>query len=481
MSWLLVFRLILAGALRDGLPLLQGVPLRRIRKLLTISLSLCGVVLLVATVSAPSWAPNSTVVDSAIYLPLVLSPPMSSTWEEVGAGSASGGGISNSGNADWVPSMAIAPDGTPYVAWMDESNGNWEIYVRRWNGITWEEVGEGSASGGGISNNSGSSSRPSMAVSHDGSPYVAWEDNSNGTSEIYVRRWSGNIWEEVGTGSASDGGISKNGVGSFDSSMSIALDDTPYVAWYDNAGSSGDYHTEIYVRRWNGITWEEVGTGSASGGGISNTVSLSFGPSLAIAPDGTPYVAWQDSSIGGWGIYVRRWNGYTWEEVGAGSASGGGIGGSSWIAGEPSLDITSNNTPYVSWSDFRSGDSEVYVRRWNGNTWAEVGAGSASGGGISNNISASGWSSLKVAYNDTPYVAWSDWSADHNDVYVLRWNGSTWEEVGTGSASDGGISNNSGGLPSLAIDPSGVPYAAYLNVTDVSRDIYVRRWVAGTP
>ena len=42
--------------------------------------------------------------------------------------------------------------------------------------------------------------------------------------------------------------------------------------------------------------WEEVGLGSASGGGISSGIhAVSQSPSLAIAPDGTPYVAWQVS------------------------------------------------------------------------------------------------------------------------------------------------------------------------------------------
>ena len=30
------------------------------------------------------------------------------------------------------PSMVIAADGTPYIAWRDESSGDCEIYVRRW-------------------------------------------------------------------------------------------------------------------------------------------------------------------------------------------------------------------------------------------------------------------------------------------------------------------------------------------------------------
>jgi hypothetical protein len=144
--------------------------------------------------------------------------------------------------------LAVAPDGTPYVAWDDNTGGNGGIYVRRWNGTSWAEVGEGSASGGGISSGDPSTYRPSLAIASDGKPYVAWDgwDYSNGGDrEIHVRRWAGNGWEEVGDGSASDGGISRNTGDSWYSSLAIARDGTPYVAWIDD--TSGNL--EIYVRR----------------------------------------------------------------------------------------------------------------------------------------------------------------------------------------------------------------------------------------
>jgi len=399
-------------------------------------------------------------------------------WEEVGTGSASGGGISDNSGASRYPSMAIAPNGTPYVAWRDDNGGNGEIYVRRWNGSSWEGVGTGSASGGGISDNSGSSAFPSVAIAPDGTPHVAWQDYSGGGDyEIYVRRWSGSTWEEVGLGSASGGGISDNSGGSYAPSVAIAPNGTPYIAWEDASG--GD--REVYVRRWNGSIWEEIGTGSASGGGISDNSGDSWFSSVAITPDGTPYVAWQDDSGGDNEIYVRRWNGSTWEEVGLGSASGGGISNNSGGSYAPSMAIAPGGTPYIAWEDWSGGDAEIYMRRWNGSGWEELGAGSASGGGISNNNDSSFDPSVAIASDGTPYVAWEDFSGGDGEIYVRRWNGSGWEEVGAGSATSGGISDNSGGSynASAAIAPDGVPYVAWEDWSSEDTEIYVRRFTGG--
>jgi hypothetical protein len=295
-------------------------------------------------------------------------------WKEVGVGSATGGGISGNSDFSGWPSMGVAPNGTPYITWQDSTSGNREIYVRRWNGTNWEEVGVCSASGGGISDNNGDSYSPSIAIAPNSAPLIAWDDWSAGDAEIYVRRWNGSMWEEIGPGSASGGGISNNNDYSGRPSIAVASNGTPYIAWEDT--SSGN--RQIYLRRWSGSIWEEVGADSASSGGISNNSGESGYVSAAIAPDGTPYVAWDDDSSGNWEIYVRRWNGSSWEEVGTGSAAGGGISANGGVSWNPSMAVGPNGIPYVVWQDDSDGDTEIYVRRWNGSSWEEVGSSSAS-------------------------------------------------------------------------------------------------------
>jgi hypothetical protein len=399
----------------------------------------------------------------------VTAPAANAGWEQLGD-SASGGGISDNYGFSWTPSLAVAPDLTPYVAWANASNGDFEIYVRRWNGSSWEEVGTGSASGGGISSNTEDSYSPSVAISPDGIAYVAWHDSSGGDTEIYVRRWNGSSWEEVGTGSATGGGISDNSGSSGRPVMAVAPDGTVYVAWEDY--SDGD--SEIYVRRWRYDAWEQIG-GSASGGGISNNSGSSEFPSVAVAADGTPYIAWSDSSGGGADIYVRRWKYGTWDQIGS-SASGGGISDSGYSAC-PSVAIAPDHAPYVAWHDSSGEDSEIYVRRWNGSSWEEVGTGSATGGGVSDNSENSDLPSMAVALDGTPFVAWQDGSFSSEEIYVRHWDGYGWEEVGTGSAAGGGISDSGGSVlnPAMAFAPDGTPYVAWEDYSGGDSEIYLRR------
>ena len=208
----------------------------------------------------------------------------------------------------------------------------------RWNGSTWVELGSRAASERGISRTSGASVNPSLAINQFGTLVVAWQDDSSGNEEIYVRRWTGKFWEEIGSGSASNGGISKNSGFSRSPSDTRCYSGKTIVAWEDNSGTGGD-NFEIYARVWNGSGWDEL-AGSAHGGGISGSSRASYAATAAIGADGEPLVAWSDMS----GtqdfradIYFRRWGGSSWQEMDAGSASGGGISNLTGFSVDPQI------------------------------------------------------------------------------------------------------------------------------------------------
>lgn len=397
-------------------------------------------------------------------------PTANAGWQEVGPGSASGGGISANDSGSYAPSLAVYPDGAPIVAWMNAYSTQIEVYARRWDGVAWVELGDHSASSVGISALGGWSGDPSLAVGADG-PIVAWSDDAEGNGDILLRHWNGLTWAHMG-GSAFGGSISANEGRSFSPSLAIPPDGAPIVAWADDSAGVAN----IYVRRWDGTAWVELGAGSAAGGGISQSAGNAYQPSLAIAPDGAPFVAWYDAGSGNAEIYVRRWDGTAWVEVGAGSAGGGGISQSSGNSYSPALVVDGDGAPSVAWIESVDGLWQLYIRRWDGAAWQEIGAGSASGGGLSGNGNNL-WLDFALALtaDGRPIVAWSNETAD--EIFVKVWNHVAWVEMGGGSATGGGVSQTAGLShdPALAVAPDGRVIVAWQDDTTGNAEIYVRR------
>jgi len=405
-------------------------------------------------------------------------------WLEAGTGSVLNGGISDTSYRANYPVLATSPDGIPYIAWEDNYGGYPDIYVRRGVQLKgyWEEVGPGSATGDGISMTEDDSRDPSMALGPDGSPYVVWEDDAGAEEdEIYLLYWDklNNTWIEVGANSASGGGISDDDLYSYDPSVAVSQTGEIFVAWtaYYSTGS------EIFVKRWDEMTssWVEAGTGAATGGGISNNATHSQYPSIAVSSDGIPYVAWTD---GGNEVYVRMWDisSNTWVELGQGSATGEGISKGGHAVHGPEITVSSDGVPFVTWEGVHNGGSEIYVQRWDAssNSWVLIGTGPDTGGGVSDNGDYSEYPSIDISVAGVPYVTWRNTTEDDYEIYVKRWNGAAgvWEEVGDGSASEGGISDNEGRsrLPSISVSPAGDVIVAWEDNSDSYYEIYVKRW-----
>lgn len=367
---------------------------------------------------------------------------------ELGAGSATGAGVVAGGYI----SIDTDPSGAPVIGYVLSN----QIFFLRWNGSSWQSLFTGLTVG----------FYPMFVLDSSGHPIVTWNNHYYGTTndEIFVKRWNGSAWVEMGVGSATGGGISNSPGGSF-FGPDIALDASgnPIVVWEDK--SSGN--SEIYVKRWNGTQWINMGVNSASAGGISNSAADSTYVDIAVSPAGVPVVTWHEYSynLNIDSIYVKQWNGTSWIEMGTGSASGKGISTEQRIAHRPSIVIDYTGAPIVTWTGtLYSSDYEIYVKRWNGSAWVEMGAGSAVDGGISNNDLSSMETDIQIAPDGNPIIAWADGPINSNkDIFVRRWNGTAWVEIGTGSASDTGISKTvpNSGYPSITFNSSGNPIIAW--------------------
>jgi hypothetical protein len=98
-----------------------------------------------------------------------------------------------------------------------------------------------------------------------------------------------------------------------------------------------------------------------------------------------------------------------------------------------------------------SGTNEVYLTRWNGTSWGGLGP-SADVGGISSAGGDVVFPHLLLDASGLPIVAWAQKAnaqASSGSVRVSRWTGSSWVEFG------GSISSNAAIDPSMARAPSG--------------------------
>ena len=413
------------------------------------------------------------------YLPSYCAPPQGE-WVDMG-------NVSGSGLAD-EPALALGTNGIPIIAWSDYSGGDQEIYVKEWKNSAWAPKGSGSAAGGGISISDNDSIRVAITVDGGGSPIVVWEERKELGSEIYVKQWKNGAWKEMGENSASEGGISDSGdlfPGAATRPAVAYGQDGPIVAWHNYAEYEGNEAYQIFVKRWENGTWKEMGAGSAGNGGISNSLFGAFTPSVAVYGEEV-FVAWSDSlemnsdDLFTNNIYLRRWDGDSWEEMN-GSFSGHGISKTEGESYRPSLAISPDGRPVVAWEDNTKGNFEIYLKEWDGDSW-EAMNGSTSGGGVSGTAMPSKWPSLGIGSNGLPVVAWQEARTDDIEVYGKRWDGSSWVEM-NGSASGGGISNYGvvASKPSLAVDDHDAPIITWDAGIAGDYDVFARRWQAAEP
>lgn len=249
---------------------------------------------------------------------------------------------------------------------------------------------------------------------YNGTPYVVYIEGNVNT--VTVRRYNGSSWESVGSPISVSWATAK-------SPSLFVYNGTPYVAYGD--GLNGG---KVTVQKYNGVSWELVG-----GAGIS----ANYAEFISLYIDnGIPYVAYKDYGNANKAT-VMKYNGSVWEPVGNAGFSAGEIYGMS-------LKVN-NGTPYVTYSD-GANSSKATVMKYNGSVWEAVGGAGFTPG-------RADYISLYID-NGTPYVSYMDF-ANSLKATVMKFNGDTWETVGNAGFSEGSV-----GYTSLDID-QGIPYVAF--------------------
>lgn len=188
--------------------------------------------------------------------------------------------------------MALDSSGNPVVTWSESDGTSINIYVKRWTGSTWNLVGGSFLD----INTSQAAANPSVTLDSSGNPVVTWSESDGASFNIYVKRWSGNAWNLVGSGFL-DVNIDKDA-----SKPSLALDKSgnPVVSWSENDANL----TNIYVKRWSRSAWDLVGSTFLD----VNSNKDASSPALVLDKNGSPTVVWEESDGSSTNIYAKRYN-----------------------------------------------------------------------------------------------------------------------------------------------------------------------------
>lgn len=180
-------------------------------------------------------------------------------------------------------------------------------------------------------------------------------------------------------------------------------------------------------------SWKVPGWTPIGGGLRVDPQAIAVRPSLALGGDGAPIVAWTEHKADVRRVHVKRWNGSGWEHLGGKELNVN----PARLAAYPAIAVAPDGSPVVTWGEWSEDDDdeEVYVSTWDGKGWRLLG----------NNLiekvdSFVFGKAIVVDSGGRVIVAWSEevreeddwgWIMDLPRIRVVRWDGRSWEVLGT--------------------------------------------------
>ncbi|MFN5784422.1 MAG: T9SS type A sorting domain-containing protein [Flavobacteriia bacterium] len=256
----------------------------------------------------------------------------------------------------------------------------------------------------------------SMDMDNSGAIYAAFKPFTD--NQLYVKRYTGGSWVQVGASSASTDPIAEG-------NMVLGADGLPVVVYKK-------YNDSIVVRKFDGTSWQTVGAGPFAKGDY---------PRIAVNSANVIHVVFNNRAVFPWGTSVYKFEGGSWGPL-----------HSQYIENLQSsytdIAFDSNDNAVVSFRRESTGQMSVF--KSNGTGWQTVGNAQFTPTGTY-------FGRLSIDNNDVPYVTFSV-LASNNAGSVMYLNGSTWDYLGSP-----GFTIDPVDYSPLVFDDSNVPYIALEN------------------
>lgn len=290
-----------------------------------------------------------------------------------------------------------------------------------------------------------------------GTPLVAHAQLEGGQYSILVKRWSGAAWQAVGPPIRS---LSADPPVQL--SLATSPENHPWVAW---TRRGPQISMEVHAQAWTGSAWQSLGATPEQPG-----FPAAFRPatvSLRVSPQGTAYLAFLNLSTG----HIKRWSGTAWEDLPFPA-----------VTSVTNLDLELGpQGPVVAVAGRHADqtDTRISVWRWVDGGWQALSPPFNSGSASSSEPDVL---MLELDATGSPVVGYISQHPNGSTMYlwVHAWNGVGWPLLGRppqlGSFSGG----SSPKWPSLVLDNTGAPWAAYAYIAGRYPNLYtdtdVYRW-----
>jgi lysophospholipase L1-like esterase len=258
---------------------------------------------------------------------------------------------------DRSPSIAVAADGTLWLAWSSAEKSapsRHRLYTSQWTGKRW--TAPQAVPMGGIAQ----AKEPAVAAAPDGTLWLAWVGFDGVDDEIYASHWDGASWSAA-TRLSHDEDPSLYDV---QPQLAVGTDGRPWVVWTGHQDGPDD---EIYASHWTTAGWTPEQMVS------QDDDALDVGPTLALDAQGRPWVAWKgrvtDDEVSRLRILVSHWDeaGQVWTaEVMASSPLAYGV-----HEAHPSLSWDRRGKMHLAWLTAGTTDSTLAYAWWQDDQRAE--------------------------------------------------------------------------------------------------------------
>ncbi len=251
------------------------------------------------------------------------------------------------GDNGYVPTPAVAPNGTIHVLWYDfryDGNAGEILTKSRPAGGSWN-LSPGDSADTRITSDADHSELAAAAVDALGNVHAAWRSAGGGAHVRYARR-------DAATGAWSpsiDVDLAGQVVGP--PALGVDADGRAHVVWPDSRDGGRALFTRV---REAGGAWSPIAR-------ITRPADAADEPSLAAGVDGALHLVWHDARVSLFNREVfhrTKPHGAPWDSSGAADTRVSNASGSSQ---RPSVAVRGAAIA-VLWKDARTGNNEIFVR-----------------------------------------------------------------------------------------------------------------------